>query len=439
MGQHSPTDVANSAILQNQITIAFLTIAWFSLLLRIWTRTCVISNFGWDDATMILACMVFTVFCTAQLYIAANGIGTHVTSLQRQQQLTTWVFMSECGYIMSMMIIKVSVCIFFARIVVKRAHFIIIYVTAGVNIGSSLTAFFYCLFRCGPDLSIYILNEFTNNCTSASTDLFMGYQQGAFSALTDIIFVILPVLLLWNAQMDLRSKLSIGFVLSLAALGCICSIIRFPYIDGLARTKDFFWNVVNVSIWSTIEAGACITAGCIATLRPLFKHVLHRARGSNALSGSNTTTLSRSGRSTQQSYTPKSAHGSSTPHYDIALAEIDRDCCGAEDKQPGIEYSLEPISSVSLAPNGEEAITLSSDIGHTRTSMDPILGRQDLPVPELGWHYSSSEGPGKEPAKNHDRSARVSWSFRKDAVLDIPPILQRPTTAPASPDCYGEV
>ncbi|EDU43380.1 conserved hypothetical protein [Pyrenophora tritici-repentis Pt-1C-BFP] len=406
MGQHSPTDVANSAILQNQITIAFLTIAWFSLLLRIWTRTCVISNFGWDDATMILAC---------------------------------WVFMSECGYIMSMMIIKVSVCIFFARIVVKRAHFIIIYVTAGVNIGSSLTAFFYCLFRCGPDLSIYILNEFTNNCTSASTDLFMGYQQGAFSALTDIIFVILPVLLLWNAQMDLRSKLSIGFVLSLAALGCICSIIRFPYIDGLARTKDFFWNVVNVSIWSTIEAGACITAGCIATLRPLFKHVLHRARGSNALSGSNTTTLSRSGRSTQQSYTPKSAHGSSTPHYDIALAEIDRDCCGAEDKQPGIEYSLEPISSVSLAPNGEEAITLSSDIGHTRTSMDPILGRQDLPVPELGWHYSSSEGPGKEPAKNHDRSARVSWSFRKDAVLDIPPILQRPTTAPASPDCYGEV
>ncbi|CAA9960858.1 hypothetical protein PTMSG1_04242 [Pyrenophora teres f. maculata] len=406
MGQHSPTDVANSGIHSGHITIAFLTIAWFSILLRIWTRTCVISNFGWDDATMILAC---------------------------------WVFMSECGYIMSMMIIKISVCIFFARIIVRRAHFIIIYVTAGVSIVSSLTAFFHCIFRCGTDLSVYIIKQVTNNCASTSLDLFMGYQQGAFSALTDIIFVILPVLILRNAQMDLRSKLSVGFILSLAALGFICSIIRFRYIDGLARTEDFFWNVVNVSIWSTIEAGACITAGCIATLRPLFKRALDRARGSSALSEANTTPLSRSGRSTQLSYMPKSAHGSSTPHYDIALAEIDRDCCSSEDKLPQVRYPFDPVTSVSLGSNGEEEVTLSSDIGHKRTSMDPILGRHKLIVPEFDWHYGSGEGLEKEAAKNNDRNAHVSGSFRKDAVVDTAPILQIPTFAPTSPDCYGEV
>jgi hypothetical protein len=40
---------------QERITIAFLALAWFFVALRIWTRTYVISNFGWDDSAMILA------------------------------------------------------------------------------------------------------------------------------------------------------------------------------------------------------------------------------------------------------------------------------------------------------------------------------------------------------------------------------------------------
>lgn len=35
----------------------FLALAWFFILLRIWTRTWIIASFGWDDAAMILACV----------------------------------------------------------------------------------------------------------------------------------------------------------------------------------------------------------------------------------------------------------------------------------------------------------------------------------------------------------------------------------------------
>jgi len=55
MRQHTQTEVDSTGLQQAQITIAVLTIAWFFILLRTWTRTWVISNFGWDDATMILA------------------------------------------------------------------------------------------------------------------------------------------------------------------------------------------------------------------------------------------------------------------------------------------------------------------------------------------------------------------------------------------------
>jgi len=258
--------------------------------------------------------------------------------------------------------------------------------------------------------------------------------------------------------MDLRTKLSVGFVLSLAALyvpiclfcrlfllsltqfsGFICSIIRFRYINGLVRTEDYFWNVVNVAIWSTIEAGACIAAGCIATLRPLFKCALDRARGASELSGTITTPLSRSARSTQLSYLPKSAHSSPTPHYDIALAEIDRACCSSENKRPGVQYSCEPLSSVSLAPTGDEVVTLSSDIGLKRTSMEPILDRPDLTIAGSRRHYDTKEWPEKEAEKMQDQSARESWSFRKSTVAVTASTHQIPTSALVSHERYGEV
>jgi hypothetical protein len=55
MAGHSAIDLARSGEQQERITIAFLILAWSFILLRIWTRTYVISNFGWDDSTMILA------------------------------------------------------------------------------------------------------------------------------------------------------------------------------------------------------------------------------------------------------------------------------------------------------------------------------------------------------------------------------------------------
>jgi hypothetical protein len=48
--------------------------------------------------------------------------------------------------------------------------------------------------------------------------MFMAYQQAAITTLTDIVFVALPVFILWNANMSRRSKMSVGFILCLAAL-----------------------------------------------------------------------------------------------------------------------------------------------------------------------------------------------------------------------------
>lgn len=40
------------------------------------------------------------------------------------------------------------------------------------------------------------------------------------------------------------------------------------------RSRDFLWETTDIAIWSTVEQGLAITAGSLATIRPLFTIVL---------------------------------------------------------------------------------------------------------------------------------------------------------------------
>jgi hypothetical protein len=52
-------------------------------------------------------------------------------------------------------------------------------------------------------------------------------------------------------------------------------LARFPFITKL-NSPDFLWDTVDVAIWSSVEQGLAITAGSLATLRPLFSLVLSK-------------------------------------------------------------------------------------------------------------------------------------------------------------------
>jgi hypothetical protein len=185
------------------------------------------------------------------LYIEANGGGTHVTSVPQLQLLTKvnhspnfsaylsnylqWVVISEATYVIAMMMLKISLGIFFARIVVKPWQIGLIYVNVGVNIFSSAAAFFYVLFRCGPNIDDYVMQQLANRCTPRTLDRFMAYQQAAVTTLTDVVFVTLPVLILWNANMSRRSKISVGFILCLATL-YVTPDWHFHHVDKLIST-----------------------------------------------------------------------------------------------------------------------------------------------------------------------------------------------------------
>jgi hypothetical protein len=61
-------------------------------------------------------------------------------------------------------------------------------------------------------------------------------------------------------------------VLTRSISGSTATIIRLPYTSTMKPYKgDFLYRTTDFAIWTTVEVGVGITAGCIATLRPLVK------------------------------------------------------------------------------------------------------------------------------------------------------------------------
>lgn len=64
-------------------------------------------------------------------------------------------------------------------------------------------------------------------------------------------------------------------MLTYLSRGSTATIVRFPYLWTLGEYKgDFLWRTSDVAIWTTVEVGVGITAGCIATLKPMVRPFL---------------------------------------------------------------------------------------------------------------------------------------------------------------------
>jgi hypothetical protein len=93
----------------------------------------------------------------------------------------------------------------------------VVYATATLSTAFGLFFFFFIVFQCGKP-SNYIHNILTRQCVPYNTNLALSYLQAAVVTSTDFVFAVLPAFLVWNLAADIRTKMSIWLVLSLATM-----------------------------------------------------------------------------------------------------------------------------------------------------------------------------------------------------------------------------
>lgn len=116
-----------------------------------------------------------------------------------------------------MMASKISIAIFLRRIVFERIHKWTIYVAMGISVVAGLAFFFVTMFQCSP-IKLFWDHDVSGTCMDPSLVVKAAIIYSVFAIVSDLTFVILPIVLLWNLRMDRRTKLALVPLLS---MGCM--------------------------------------------------------------------------------------------------------------------------------------------------------------------------------------------------------------------------
>lgn len=116
-----------------------------------------------------------------------------------------------------MVLSKISIGCFLLRIVQRRPHRWIIYITMIASTISGALFFFAALFQCWPVSFVWNKAQ-PGHCFNMDIIVAITYTYSVFSILTDFTFTILPLFLVSRLMMDPKTKAALVPILSLACL-----------------------------------------------------------------------------------------------------------------------------------------------------------------------------------------------------------------------------
>jgi hypothetical protein len=115
--------------------------------------------------------------------------------------------------------VKASIAFFLSRICVRRWQLLTIWVIMSAVIIFSIYYIFLIIFQCHP--VSYFWTQFageSGSCVASVVIAGSTYAHGAINIWSDFTLCTLPILLVWNLNMNLRTKISVALILSLGAL-----------------------------------------------------------------------------------------------------------------------------------------------------------------------------------------------------------------------------
>lgn len=264
-------------------TIISITILAFTMFaLRVYTRLKV-AAWGIDDWCMTAATIPFAILSASCLVAAFNGVGVHKQrfgqpgdpNYKYQELGLKWFFMFEVFYCVAIIPIKLSIAFQLIRIAQGRKPFVYSqYVVAAMFTTMNVIAAFYIIFQCKPVSWAWNTNQ-PGGCNDARilTDIY--YATTAVNIATDWFSAFMPIPLLWNVKLNRNAKISVGAILSLGIFASLSACIRLKYTVNLQNSTDYLYAISDILIWGYAENGIGMIVGCVGTLRPLFRKVLH--------------------------------------------------------------------------------------------------------------------------------------------------------------------
>ncbi|KAJ8116936.1 hypothetical protein OPT61_g1757 [Boeremia exigua] len=211
-------------------------------------------------------------FATCAIGGVHYGTGRHMKDLSNDGIVKAMRYWWLCyiAYCLSMVCIKLSIGLFLLRITVKRIQRWIVYIVMGLTVLTGMVFFFVTLLQCAPISFFWDKFSQTGWCVNIDVIIALTFLYSVVSVICDFTFAILPIFLVWNLNMSVNTRLMLIPILGMACVASIAVLCRMAYVMDF-KDPDFLWATLDIAIWSETEQGLGITAGSLATLRPLYR------------------------------------------------------------------------------------------------------------------------------------------------------------------------
>ncbi|KAA8630535.1 hypothetical protein SMACR_05627 [Sordaria macrospora] len=282
------------------VNLGSWALAFIAVALRAYTRLWLRRDcFGTDDILMFISMACFTTYAAFAMSGLVQGSKTDDYAISTSNSVTeAKKFWWACyhAYALTILFAKLSVSWFLLRLTtINKIHRYIIYGSVVIAICNSTAFVFFTIFQCTP------VSYFWDDVTQPGQcvrPLVAEYVCSALNIVTDLVCALLPAWIIYHLKIRLRTRIAL---MTLMGMGCFAScavIVRMTYFklqienssstdlsDTMIRSNSVPL-IANIAIWSSVEQSLAITAGSLATLRPLLKKVGRKLGFASGTTGS---------------------------------------------------------------------------------------------------------------------------------------------------------
>ncbi|KAK4141769.1 uncharacterized protein C8A04DRAFT_38813 [Dichotomopilus funicola] len=373
---------------------ALVGLALVVVLMRLFVRYKMVRHVGMDDWVIIGAMVVMFVEMMIIIPEVQLGAGRHVQYIKPPENVTRGLhlnFVTQPLCLIALCLTKVSVGFFLLRLTPSPRFRWIVIGTMIFTVLSATGNFLTVFFQCRP-LALIWDSSVEGTCIPPSNLKFAAFFNSSVAVLTDVLFALLPIPILWNVQMNWKVKAAVATILSVGIFAAVAAIVKITYLGAYGQHGDFLWDSADITIWTTVEINVAIIAASVPCLKPLFKSLFDGSSARYRFGGSS------------NKYAGGAAKSGSGSHGSGLKNRYFRN--GADDEQhntPASSTSRNRRISTPLRRSVLPAFEMygSSGSGKSRTgapSRVSATGSEESILPQEGrpyYHHSaSSEGGG---------------------------------------------
>ncbi|KAI0023085.1 cation-transporting ATPase 4 [Xylariomycetidae sp. FL0641] len=271
------------------ITIALLGLCWISVGLRSYTMRILMKRFSASDWLAVVTLVLYSAYSAIILLGVHFGLGAHVAdvSLVDQPKALFWKWAGQVGYIVISVLVKFVAGLLLLRLCVgHRWQRVVIRIILIFTVLYNAFYIIITIFQCRP-IEFYwhrydVLSDITGQCNDTDLATIPTYISFITSIITDWTLALIPISMVWHANLERRVKVSVSCVLALGSLASLATIVRIPFARQVLSNPDYLYNFTDLAIWSTVELGLGLTASSLATLKPLFRKIRFFNKTENA-------------------------------------------------------------------------------------------------------------------------------------------------------------